>query len=179
MANYSYSNLQIKTSNAVAIRDALDICDIGSAKLLARSDSEWVSVYPFLTEDDFAYLKIVAEKISARLEVPVFGFLVPNAAEFKYVVYQNGRLLDEFHSLSATAGSKRTAKGGDPDLLLPFCKDGTKKQQLKMLLRPGQTSTPDQKAGDRMAQQFAELLGIPRVQICTGFNHLKWAQAGR
>ena len=36
MPNYSYSNLQIKTSNAAEVRDALNVCDIGSAKILGQ-----------------------------------------------------------------------------------------------------------------------------------------------
>ena len=146
---------------------------------MARSDNDWVSVYPFLTEDDFAYLKMVAEKLSARLDVPVFGFIVPNAEEFKYVIYRNGSLLDEFHSQLKQSDKKHSNTGGNPDVVLPLCKAGTKKQELKALLRPTAEAAPDPKAGDKMACQFAELLGIARVQICTGFNHLKWAQAGR
>jgi hypothetical protein len=176
MLSDSYSNLQILTQDAEAVRHAIHVCDIGSAKVLARPDVKWVSVYPFLTEDDYGYLKVIAEKIAGNLHVPVFGFIVPRASEFRYALFQNDHLQDEYH---LTAGpSSLATTGGNIDLLLKLCATKQSKTAIRQILQPGQLENYD-RAGDRMAQQFGELLAIPRAQLCTGYNHLKWAQAGR
>src|ERR1700679_1182422 len=115
MAEHSYSNLQIKSKDYASVRQAMEICDLGSAKILARVDVEWIGVYPFLAEDDFAYLKLLAERMSARLDAAVFGFMVPQPAEFKYALFENGIQIDEFH----------TQPNGDADSSSPAAPSGS------------------------------------------------------
>jgi len=177
--SYSYTNLQIKTGDPGRVREAIDLCNIGTAKMLARAEVSWVSVYPFMTEDDFAYLKECAERVSRRMALPVFGFMVPNGAVFRYILYEHGDLVDEY---SYDPQAQELVSGGKVDAVLSLAKPGMKKSRLQQLLHPSQppqTERDREVAGDRLALQFAEILGIPRVQMCVGFNHLKWAQAGR
>jgi hypothetical protein len=171
LSDNSYTNLQIRTTDAYQVRDAMDMCDIGSAKLMARPEVPYVSVYPFLTEDDFGYLKQVTEKMSNRLQVHILAIMVPTSAVFKYALFLGDKLLDEYNS-------EHPQSGGKADLLLRLCVAGTTKKDLQEFLHPLGGSS-NEHAGDRMAMQMAEFLGIPRAQVCTGYNHLKWAQANR
>ncbi|MGH9552385.1 MAG: hypothetical protein ACRD3W_23560, partial [Terriglobales bacterium] len=64
----------------------------------------------------------------------------------------------------------------------PLCVARTSKKALKDLLHPARKELDEAASsakGDRLMQQLAQHLGIPRVQVCVGYNHLKWAQAGR
>jgi hypothetical protein len=159
--SHSYTNLQIRTGNPDKVREAIDLCDIGSAKMLSRAEINWVGVYPFMTEDDFGYLKQCAEAVSRRMALPVFGCMVPNSGDPR---------------------DNPPFVGGKPAALLSLVVEGVKKKRLELLLHPAELPQSDADlavAGDRMAREFAEVLGIPRAQMCTGFNYLKWAQAGR
>jgi hypothetical protein len=167
MSDLSYSNIQILGSDSDAVRLAIDVCDIGSSKLLARADSRWISVYPFLTEDDFSYLKLTADKLSNRLETTAIGFYSPDGVHLQFAISQRGCIIDEYKPDS------ESPPGTTPDiaLLLQVCLRGTKSSDLKRLFASGST--------DNLASQLAKYLGIPRANLCTGYNHLKWAQAGR
>jgi hypothetical protein len=180
--SYSYSNLQIRSTDSAAVRRVIDLCNIGSAKILARAEVPWIGVYPFMTEGDYPYLKDVAQRVSAQLEVTVFGFMVPQAEEFCYVLWERGKFVDEFRS-----DNDDSAANGNANLLLKLCVDATEKSEIVEVLRKPITTQADSAgtgnsgagAGDRTAIHLARLLGIPRAQMCTGYNHLKWAQAGR
>lgn len=177
--SHSYTNLQIRTTDAGKVREAIDLCNLGSAKMLARAEVNWVAVYPFMTEDDFDYLKQCAEAVSRRLALVVFGCMVPDNASFRYVLCERGELSDEY---SYDPRANPPFVGGKPDALLCVAAEGVKKKQLELLLHPTDLPTSEEDlaiAGDRMAREFAEVLAIPRAQLCTGFNYLKWAQAGR
>ncbi|HEY9774398.1 MAG TPA: hypothetical protein V6C81_11405 [Planktothrix sp.] len=172
-------------NDCAAIRRAIDLCDIGSAKILARPDVSWVGVYPFMTEGDYPYLKDVAQRVSAQLEATVFGFMVPQGAEFCYVLCENGRIVDEFRLQKDGEGA---GADGNADVLLEQCVSGTNKSDVEEALqKPLPVATEavpagansGAGAGDKTAIRIAKLLGIPRAQLCTGYNHLKWAQAGR
>ncbi len=147
--------------------------------MLAREEVKWVAVYPFMTEDDFDYLKQCADAVSRRLSLMVLGCMVPNGASFRYALYEKGELTDEY---TWDPRANPPFVGGSPELLLPLAATGVKTKQLELLLHPAALPLNDTDldvAGDRMAREFAELLAIPRAQLCTGFNYLKWAQAGR
>jgi hypothetical protein len=177
--SHSYTNLQIRTGNPDKVREAIDLCDIGSAKMLSRAEINWVGVYPFMTEDDFGYLKQCAEAVSRRMALPVFGCMVPNSGAFRYMLFEHGELSDEY---SYDPRDNPPFVGGKPEALLSLVVEGVKKKRLELLLHPAELPQSDADlavAGDRMAREFAEVLGIPRAQMCTGFNYLKWAQAGR
>ena len=175
----SYSNLQIRTSDQAAVRMAIEALNLGSVKILARTQDNWIGIYPFLTEDDYAYLKDYAIRMSTHVKVPVFGFIVLESGTLQYVFCEKGAVLDEY---SSNAHAQEPASGGDIDRLLPLCKSGTSRSDLKKLLHIS-SHAPRKKdsisSGDRIASGLANFLCIPRAQMCTGYNHLKWAQAGR
>jgi hypothetical protein len=106
--------------------------------------------------------------------------MVPRPSEFKYAVFENGLQLDEFQTKSCPSDNAEMNSpiGGNADILQRYCIEPPDIEALKELLN-GRTVPADERTGDRMASQFAELLGIPRAQVCTGYNYLKWAQAGR
>lgn len=177
--SYSYSNLQLRTRDADAVRLAIDVCDIGSAKLLARQEVDWIGVYPFLTEDDYAYLKIVAAKMAARLNVPALAILVDETS-LDCAMFDGNEAMAEFHR-SANKNAEQVSDAAI-DALLSLCKSGTKKSAVTKLFAERPASAADENKTpevERTVQGLAQLLAIPRVQLCTGFNHLKWAQAGR
>jgi hypothetical protein len=177
LSDYSYTNLQIKTTDSEAVRSAIHVCDIGSAKVLGRADTPWVGVYPFLTEGDYGYLKIAGEKLSNRLQLPLVAFFAPSATEVKYALYKSGTLLDEYSR--KVIDETLEVMGGDAEKLFELFNASSGKKRLQSLLHPPKASAAEHRNMERFVFDFAEALAIPRVQLCTGYNHLKWARAGR
>lgn len=178
----SYTNFQILSSDSAGVRVAIDVCGLGSAKMLARADVRWIGVYSFLTEGDSDYLKQTAQQLAKRLQSPVFAFMVTSGELFKYFLFDNDQAVDEYNSNPGHPHYVEHPAGGNVDKILPYLLPGTKKTSLKKLLHPASLPSTDEEkrdAGDKLAQRLAPLLGVPRAQMCTGFNYLKWAQAGR
>lgn len=138
--------------------------------MLARADAEWVGVYPFLSEDDFSYLKQLAQKLTNNLQCGGVAVMLPKPSQFRFAVLQGDHLLTEYDS--------ETCLTDRPDFaeLMKFCKPSTPKRELQELFIAEHSEA---RSGDRLAQGLSEFLDIPRAQLCTGFNYLKWAQAGR
>lgn len=178
----SYTNLQVLSSDSAAVRVAIDVCGLGSSKMLARADVKWIGVYSFLTEGDSDYLKQSAQQVSKRLETAVFGFMVTGGEMLKYFLFDNDRLVDEYCSNPGYPHYSEHATGGDVAKILPYFRPGTKASELKRILHPPSFPATDEErqiAADKLVQKLAPLLAIPRAQLCTGYNYLKWAQAGR
>lgn len=182
----SYTNIQVLARDAGVVRDAVDKRKLGSCKILGRPDSSWIGVYAFMTEGEYAYLRDYAQQLSEELNTSALGFMVESGELFKYVFYENGKLLDEYSSNSGYPMEKKAATGGDVTTLLKCCVKGTTKTMLKNILHPSKSSSAEpwseserKVLGDKMAQNLAPLFGIPRSQMCTGYNYLKWAGVGK
>jgi hypothetical protein len=175
----SFTNIQVLTGNASDVRAALDAAEITQTKMFARAGVPWVSIYPRATEDgDFALLKAFAFALSKHLSALTLAVMVENSANFRYVLYENGSMIDEYVLHENYPETSKKPFGGSAEALLPHSISGTSKRDLEILLRPKGKETAERN-GETMAQALGHFLNIPRAQISMGFNDLKEAQAGR
>lgn len=182
----SYTNIQVLSPDAEAVHRAVDKRELGTCKILGRPDSAWIAVYAFMTEGNYPYLRDYAQQLSEELNTTAFGFMVESGELFRYVIYGCGKLLDEYCSNPGHPFEKRTATGGNAEVLLKSCVKGTTKTAVKQILHPANTADDESLseaktkfAAEKMALNLAPLLGIPRSQMCTGYNYLKWAGVGK
>lgn len=182
----SYTNIQVLTQDAEQVRNAVDKRQLGSCKILGRPDSPWIGVYAFMTEGEYAYLCDFAQQLSEELNTYAIGIMVEGGESFKYALFQGGNPLDEYSSNPGFPFEKKAATGGDVEVLLQCCVKGTSKTTLKEILHPPKAAEDDNLSesqrtvvADKMAQSLAPMFGIPRSQMCTGYNYLKWAGVGK
>jgi hypothetical protein len=175
----SFTNIHLLTDDVAAVRAALDAAEITQTKMFGRAGTTWVSIYPSATEDgDLELLKAYAFSLSKHMETLALAVMVQESVNIRFVLYQNGRLLEEFALHANYPELSKTPLGGKTEILLPFTIEGTSKKDLDILLRPSKKDKVERDA-ETMAQGLAYFLGVPRAQISMGFNHLKQAQAGR
>lgn len=178
----SYTNIQVLASDAEAVRGAVDQRKLGICKIIGRPDSPWIGVYAFMTEGDYPHLREWAEELSEQLNTAAFGFMVEGGELFKFALYEGGELIDEYCSNPGYPFESKSATGGDVTILIRFGADGTTKAMLKRLLHAGKTAQTEAErkvVADKLAQGLAPLIGIPRLQMCTGYNYLKRAGVGK
>ncbi len=182
----SYSNIQVLSRDGEAVRRAVEKRGMGTCKILGRPDSGWTAVYAFMTEGDYPHLRDCAQQLSEELNATALGLMVENGELFRYALYDCGKLLDEYCSNPGYPFEKKAATGGSATVFLKYCVQGTTKSAIRQILHPANTAGSEEfgeaerkTAGDKMALNLAPLLGIPRSQMCTGYNYLKWAGVGK
>jgi len=175
----SFTNIHLLTGDAAAVREALDAAEITQTKIFGRAGTAWVSIYPSATEDgDLELLKAYAFALSKHMTTLALAVMVQDSVNIRFVLYQDGKLLEEYALHPNYPQLSKTPSGGKTEVLLPFTISGTSKRDLDILLRPSKKDKVERNA-EAMAQGLAHFLGVPRAQISMGFNHLKEAQAGR
>lgn len=175
----SFTNIHLRTDDVDAVRKALDGAEITQSKMFGRTGTLWVSVYPRATEDgDFSLLKAYAFALSRHAEKLALAVMVQESINLRFVLYENGSLLEEYALHPAYPDLSKSPTIGSLDTLLPFCIDGTTRKDLEILLTPAKKDKV-QRDAESLAHGLAHFLGVPRAQISMGFNDLKEAQAGR
>jgi hypothetical protein len=177
----SFTNIHLRSEDAAAVRAALDAAEITQSKMFGRAGTPWVSVYPRATEDgepDFSLLKAFAFALSKHMNTAALAVLVEESINFRFALYQNGILLDEYALHPDYPDKSKPPSGGKTEVLLPFSIPGTSKKDIDLLLHPSKKEKVERDA-ESIAQALAHFMGVPRAQISMGFNHLKQAQAGR
>ncbi len=175
----SFTNIHLLTGDAAAVREALDAAEITQTKMFGRVGTNWVSIYPRATEDgDLELLKAYAFSLSKHMGTLALAVMVQDSINIRFVLYQDGKLLEEYALHPNYPDLAKTPSGGKTEVLLPFTISGTSKRDLDILLRPSKKDKVKRDA-ETVAQGLAHFLGVPRAQISMGFNHLKEAQAGR
>lgn len=167
MSKDSFTNIQIKQADVGAVRAALESCGIQQTKLFARSQVDWIALYPAATEDgDIEVLKEFCRDLSATLHALALGVCVSDSSNARYLIYEDGLLVDEYET-----GSEPSAQR--VRLFQQFCSASTTADDLEQFFSAQAIDSL------KFVQALAHFLEIPRAQIGMGFNHLKEAQAGR
>src|SRR5579883_1596598 len=128
----SFTNIQVRTKNADAVKAALEKAKILPAFVAARAESDWVSVYPRETESqDGETLKRIANELSREVNTGVFGVLVHDSDIFMYVLCENGQLIDEYDSDPGYFDGRNVMpSGGKMEALQKYCVPGTTVEEL-------------------------------------------------
>ncbi|MBU6454693.1 MAG: hypothetical protein KGS72_23195, partial [Cyanobacteria bacterium REEB67] len=134
----SFSNLQIRSDDHIAVKNALTTLEIFPA-FVSKSENDWVSVFPFATEsqseDESGEL---CRRLSAVLQSAVFVFKVRESDVFSYQLAVHGELVDSFNSWPGYPHSEANLTlGGKADCVLPFCIAGTTCDAIDKVLLSG------------------------------------------
>lgn len=151
-----YLNVQVKCSDRDGVV-ALLIKETNrfTPSYVTGGDDGWVSIYP---DDMTVDTSALASMLSAEFDTCAFELQVAYSDVFLYTLYDRGVELDAYDSCPGYYdGGDSTPKGGNVQVLLPFCIEGTSAEQLTALLHP---NSPREAAGVfvDMDKQVAEEL---------------------
>jgi hypothetical protein len=135
---FSFSNLQIRSDDNIAVKNALTSLEIFPA-FVSKPENDWVSVFPFATENqNEADSGEICRKLSADLGTAVFVCKVKDSDVFTYDLAVNGELIDSYNSWPGYPHSEPTMTlGGKAACVLPFCIAGTTCDAIDKVLLSG------------------------------------------
>src|SRR6185436_11994097 len=110
----------------------------------------WASVYEerASTQDD-AWIRELGGSLSGKLDARTVAFLVHDSDFLCYWLFDRGELVDEFNScpdyFDDDGGDRSVSTAvGRPDLLLPFCRPGTRLRDIERILAQDPTFAESQ-----------------------------------
>jgi len=192
----SYTNIQVRSRDFERVVDSLRKTSTLPSYVSKPCDRGWISVYPRATESqDPKILRSIAESLSRDLETGVFGLLVHDSDLFFYVLFEEGRLADEYDSDPGYFdGSNVAPSGGNMQAVARYCLPGTTIKELSesFAKKPNKTvetakfvwhmmrkdfdkafNSASVFRGDALARTFGEKLGLSDQRITVGYKYLK------
>ncbi len=169
-----FTNYHVRTSDKVACIKALKGI-IRSRAMISESADGWVTAYDETSESqELDELRRVGKAISSKLKTAVFCFMVHDSDIFVYLLYENGRFVDQFDSrpdyFGPATDQHRQEWAGHFDKLLKFTKPKTEADQIAKVLKEPQI------VEEVRAVQFAALFGIDQQRAREGFRYAKEAK---
>lgn len=192
----SYTNIQVKTRDFDGVARCLQERVVLPVYISRPCEKGWVSVYPRITDNqDPDALRAISEMLSKEFETGVFGISVHDSNLFSYLLYENGKLSDDYESDPGYFdGEDLPPRGGNMQAVVKYCVPGTTTKELSETFgkKPSRvvgavkffwhlTRKDFDKAigstsvfrGDSLAQSFGEKLGLPRERFCVGYKYIK------
>jgi hypothetical protein len=193
----SYTNLQVRSRDYERVVRSLEEASVLPVFLSQPCDRGWISVYPRVTESqDPDKLRSIAELLSRELETGVFGLLVHDSDLFWYILYENGRLTDEYESDPGYFDGEDDSppSGGNMQAVVRYCLPGTTIKELAETFskKPNRVvgavkffwhlarkdfdkafNSTSIFRGDSLAANFAEKLGLNRERVSVGYKYIK------
>ncbi len=165
----SFSNLHVHSSERDLVKDLVANEDGGLPSYVAKSATNgWLSVYPSTSDDK--NLEKLCLKLSKKLQTAVFLFDVHDSDTFVYILAENGRTADKFHSWPGYfEGADPRPRGGKVKSVLKYCQSTISEQELQSFFKNGELQIWD---GEGRAYQLSKYLGIPASHACTSFELL-------
>lgn len=175
----SFVNYQIRSEDSAAVAAAVSEL-IQARAYVSPAKSGWVSLYEEKSETQDAHeIGRLGMELSARLSTAVIAFLVSESTLFVYYIFENGDLVDEYHSTpppnnALTEADQRYRFMGRPDELLKFCAPGTQRQDIEQLLLRGDSLMEGGFAKsvnpEERLHPLATALQIDDLRIMLGFS---------
>jgi len=175
----SFVNYQIRSDDQAAVVAAASELVKGRA-FVSPARNRWVTLYDENSELQDAYeIGRLGGELSARLNTAVIAFLVHDSSLFVYYLFENGDLLDEFHSAPPPASAdadpeQRTRFTGRPEILLRYCVPGTTRSDLEVPLLGSDSFAEGGFASLVNAEErlhpLAAALNIDDLRIMLGFG---------
>jgi len=137
----------------------------------------WASVYEerASTQDD-AWIRELGGSLSGKLDARTVAFLVHDSDFLCYWLFDRGELVDEFNScpdyFNDDGGDRSVSTAvGRPELLLPFCRPGTRLRDIERILAQEPTFA------ESYLEELAPLLGIDLDRALTDYRDFDKGQA--
>lgn len=140
--------------------------------MITNPQNGWITVYDEASEpQDIKELGRLAKGLSSKLKSAVFSFMVHDSDIFVYLLYENGKLIDQFDSnpdyFGPVTNAHRKKWIGHSEKLLKYALRGTTAETIKKLLAKPQL------VEDERAVEFAQLFGIDQHRSRLGFKYAK------
>jgi len=164
-----FTNCHVRASNKSACINALGGL-VHSRAMVTEPENGWITVYDETSESqDIEELRRLGKGISAKLKTSVFCFLVHDSDIFVYLLYNNGKLVDQFDShpdyFGPVTDKHRKRWAGNFDRLVKLAKQGTTAGKI------GKVLTKPQIVEEERAAEFADLMGIDQRRAREGFKY--------
>ncbi|HBC43021.1 MAG TPA: hypothetical protein DCZ88_14340 [Pseudanabaena sp.] len=166
-----FVNYQVRETKTAKIIKTLQNL-IESRAYVSSFKQGWVSVYDEFSDlQNEQELHRLAKDLSGHLATDVLAFLVHDSDILIYLIYKQGKLVDEYNSRSdyweKVSSTTRNRLKGKPEALLPYCKLGTSSQEIVDILNKKYTFEEDKLI------ELAALLNIDQERICSDFASIE------
>jgi hypothetical protein len=151
-----FVNYQIRHDDQTAVVDAAGLL-VQRHAYISPPKHGWVTLYDEVSDSQDAHeIGRLGSDLSATLNAAVFAFIVSDSTLLVYYLFDNGDLLDEYHSDPIETSEHAQADQklrftGRPEILLPYCVPGTDRHEIETPLLRGQS----RKAQSRVDTGFA------------------------
>jgi hypothetical protein len=166
-----FTNYHVRKVDAEVCAKALTTL-ISSRALVTDSKNEWTTVYDEQSDSqDIEVLRRLAKDLSSKLKTAVIAMMVHDSDIFVYLIYENGKLIDQFDSkpdyFGPVSGAQKKEWRGDFAKLIPYAKKKASTQDFNRIAEK-ETVFEEERAGE-----FSQLLGIDPSRAKTGFKYLQ------
>jgi hypothetical protein len=166
-----FTNYHVRNASAAACAKALTTL-ISSRALVTDAKNGWTTVYDEQSDSqDIEVLRRLAKDLSSRLKTAVIAMMVHDSDIFVYLIYENGKLIDQFDSkpdyFGPVSGAQKKEWRGDFAKLIPYAKKKASTQDFNRIAEK-EIVFEEERAGE-----FSQLLGIDPSRARTGFRHVR------
>jgi hypothetical protein len=180
-----FVNYQIKSDSQTSVVKAVQQLSLGKCYVSPPSGG-WITLYDKMSEDFRNpyldnYIFRFASSLSATLKLPVFVFIVFSGLDFLYFVFDNGILIDEFHSAPQDghrfgfdkfdAQTKKRFQGW-PGKIIPYFKPNTVVEEVASLLNHAK-ERDIRYLGEDVIYYLAPLMGLDECRAAMGFKYFE------
>jgi ankyrin repeat protein len=169
----SFTNYQVRTRSVSRCAQAIE--EIATSRALVTDQKNgWVTIYDEASDaQDIREIRSVAKCLSAKTSSSVLALLVHDSDVFLYLLYDHGRLVDQFDShpgyFGAVSAAQRKKWSGHFARLAKLAPRATTAAIREALTAP-------RAFAEERASQFARLMGIERSRAVLGFRHAKQSE---
>jgi uncharacterized protein len=164
----SFTNYQVRTRSVSRCAKAAAQV-VSSRALVTDQQNGWITIYDEASDaQDVKELRRVAQSLSAKIATSVLVLLVHDSDVFLYLLYDHGRLTDQFDShpeyFGPVSAARRKKWAGHFARVAKLAPRGTTAAAIRDAL------TGSQAFAEERATQFARLLGVEPSRAPLGFR---------
>src|SRR5690349_3985810 len=166
-----FTNCNVRATDTSKCASVLK-SSISLRALMTDSKNGWITAYDEESESqDIEILRRLAIKLSKELKTVAIGILVHDSDIFQYLIYENGKLIDQFDSkpdyFGPVGDEQKKEWRGNFGKLLPYAAKGTATSDFKRV------AAKEYVVEEERAGEFAKLLGMDHSRATTGFKYLQ------
>src|SRR5580658_950634 len=167
----SFTNYHVRKADAAACARALTAL-ISARALVTDSKNGWTTVYDEHSDSqDIEVFRRLAKGLSSKLKTAIIALMVHDSDIFVYLIYEHGKLIDQFDSKPDYFGPVSEAQKkewrGDFAKLIPYAKKKSSVQDFRRAAEKVHVFEEER------AVEFSQLFGIEPSRAQTGFQYVQ------